>query len=153
MLIDLNSEVPVVIIDGRPSDVTVCYVKRALPEGFTSKDGVLEARPIWGTDLYNVKVRPAIVDEPGRIDRWMISRCYPTGDITTNAHVDDEVQIDVQHPLNAPAITITVAGKVAIRLTQLTPLDLWDGQKLIEARTTVYDRLRDEVDLIGERAY
>lgn len=152
MLIDLNSEVPVVIIDDHPTDVTVCYVKRTLPEGFTSKDGVLEARPIWGTDLFNVKVRPAIVDEPGRIDRWVISRSYPAGDYS-GAYVDGEVQIDVLHPLNTPAITITVAGKTAIRLTQLTPLDLWDGQKLIEATTTVYDRLREEVDLIGERSY
>ena len=104
------------------------------------------------TDLFNVKVRPAIVDEPGRIDRWVISRSYPAGDYS-GAYVDGEVQIDVLHPLNTPAITITVAGKTAIRLTQLTPLDLWDGQKLIEATTTVYDRLREEVDLIGERSY
>jgi hypothetical protein len=151
MIIDLNNEIPSIHLNEDLRAVIVRYTRREAPEDFVAKLGVMEVKKIWNTEAYQVTARPEILDEAGRIDRWLFTRLFPRG-YSSNELFEDVIQIDIHHPLRSPRIVITRDQQELVQISLTDPIDLWDGQKILEPKTDVYDRLRDGVDLLEDKA-
>ena len=145
MIINLMNLVPEVSPDEEPGSLVIHFTKADVTDAYrTTTPGLLNITEQKDTEQtsYRVQVRPPLIDEEARVERWEF-------DQDNGAGATQSFAIEIRSPCRHPTIMLFVGNEPLINIRPSRPFDAWDGRNMLPAKTSVYDRLLQGEDLLG----